>query len=68
MPRSPQPAAPPYLIEEPTTGLYLVQTSDGPRLARAAEATRFATAADAVLAVQGTPVASQAHELVRVAA
>lgn len=67
MPRGKTPQ-PQYLIEEPTTGLYLVQTSGQPRLARQAEATRFASAADAVLAVQGTAVAEQAHELVRVAA
>lgn len=67
MPRS-RAQAPQYLIEEPTTGLYLVQTPGQPRLARQAEATRFASVADAVLAVQGTPVAEQAHELVRVAA
>ena len=57
---------PQYLIEEPTTGLYAVLTPDGPRLARRAKASRFTTARDAVLATQGTAVAEQAHELVRV--
>lgn len=57
-----------YLIEEPTTGLYLVDTPAGQRLARAAEATRYSTATDAILALQGTPAAGQPHEIVRVAA
>lgn len=60
--RSAPPA--PYLLEEPTTGQYIVLTPKGRRLAGSAQATRFTTHAAAAIAsgeLQDVP-----HEIVRV--
>lgn len=59
-------ANPHYLIQQPTTGLYVHFGPHRQTLTAAPDATRFRTATDAVLATQGTAVAEQAHELVRV--
>lgn len=63
-PKHPQP----YLIEEPVTGLYIHFGPHRQTLTAAPNATRFTTAGDAILATQGTPIAEQAHEIVRVSA
>lgn len=39
-----------YLLEEPTTGLYALETDKGLQLAKQPDATRFSTRADALIA------------------
>lgn len=61
---------PHYLLQEPQTGLYLSGEQPlfmvgGARLSRRADAARFPTHADAVLAAQDLPAASQPLEIVR---
>jgi hypothetical protein len=54
---------PQYFLEEPATGLYLTVVDGKPHLARAKDASRFATREAALVAssqLQGSP-----HELVR---
>lgn len=55
---------PHYLLEEPTTGLYLHFSPHRIELSAAPGATRFSTAGDAILA--SSQIANQPHELVRV--
>lgn len=52
---------PQYLIQEPTSGLYL----SGERLAKRPGAARFPSLQDAALALQDLPAASQPLEIVR---
>lgn len=56
--------SPHYLLEEPTTGLYLFFAPHRVQLSAAPNATRFTTAGDAILA--SARIADQPHELVRV--
>lgn len=53
-----------YLLEEPTTGLYITFSPHRIHLSAAPQASRFGTARDAILA--SGQVADQPHELVRV--
>lgn len=55
----------PYLIEEPTTGLYITFSPQRLQLSAAAGATRFTTASDALLECSAS-LHDQPHELVRV--
>lgn len=55
----------PYLIEEPTTGLYVSFAGERAHLSRAGGATRFTTASDALLECSAS-LHDQPHELVRV--
>lgn len=58
---------PHYLIEEPTTGLYLTGRADGShQLATAPRATRFATVQRAALYASAERLTEQPHEIVRV--
>lgn len=59
-------STPQYLIQEPTTGLYAALAARGARLTYAAGATRFDTAAAALVAVSAAGLTEQPHELVRV--
>lgn len=54
----------PYLLEEPTTGLYIVAGRERPELTACAKRAGHSTARAAVLASQ--TFADQPHELVRV--
>lgn len=61
---------PQYLIQEPTSGLYVsgeqpVYMVGGARLSKRPEAARFATHADAALALQDLPRAALPMEIVR---
>jgi hypothetical protein len=60
----------PYVLREPTTGLYAVFGDPGhkraARLDYQANATRFATSAEALVAAGAAGITSQPHELVRV--
>lgn len=64
MPRTTQPA-PQYLLQEPTTGLYIVPRTDGARLTGDRRRAGFRTRTAAIVAAS-EHVADQPHELVRV--
>lgn len=55
--------SPHYLLEEPTTGLYIFFSPHRIQLSAAPQASRFSTARDATLAAQ--QIHDQPHELVR---
>lgn len=59
-----RPSYPQYLLEEPTTGLYIVLGHDRARLTSRRAASTFTTRGAAYLAAQY--IADQPHELVRV--
>jgi len=52
-----------YLLEEPTTGLYIFFSPHRIQLTAAPQATRFGTAREAVVGAQ--QIYDQPHELVR---
>lgn len=54
-----------YVLEEPSSALYFRFTDEGARLARAADATRFANRESALIEASAR-LAGTAHELVRV--
>lgn len=58
--------SPAYLVEEPNTGLYALIDDGQARLAKKCEASRFDSRREAALAVAGSSLAGQPHELVRV--
>ncbi len=60
----------PYVLREPTTGLYAAFSEHSPRtsarLTYERHATRFATSSDALVAASIAGLTNQPHELVRI--
>ena len=54
-----------YAIQEPTTGLYAHLVADSARLTYAAHATHFPTQVAAIVAIAGSQISGQPHEVVR---